>query len=71
MKSLCLAAVLVIATVPGRAPRQNGPAREDLVASPAWLAAHLHDANLVVLQVGAMSNQEIFHSNFRNRRSDQ
>jgi thiosulfate/3-mercaptopyruvate sulfurtransferase len=32
------------------------PTREDLLVSPAWLAAHLNDANLVVLHVANMEN---------------
>jgi len=30
------------------------PTRNDLLVSPAWLAAHLNDANLVLLHVGIM-----------------
>jgi thiosulfate/3-mercaptopyruvate sulfurtransferase len=34
--------------------------RDALLVSPVWLAQHLHDPDLVVLQVGAMGNQQIY-----------
>jgi thiosulfate/3-mercaptopyruvate sulfurtransferase len=43
---LCCAATLSGAQQPA------GSGRDALVVSPAWLAAHLHDANLVILHVG-------------------
>lgn len=56
-----LTAVLAaVAIGPARMQAQSATAREDLLVSPAWLAQHLHDANLVILQIGAMGNDEIY-----------
>jgi thiosulfate/3-mercaptopyruvate sulfurtransferase len=51
-----LTAVVLLALVchPSTSSAQvaNGSSRDTLVVSPAWLAEHLNDRNLVVLQVG-------------------
>jgi thiosulfate/3-mercaptopyruvate sulfurtransferase len=61
MKSICLAAALVAAAALGAAAQpQNAPTRETLLVSPVWLAQHLHDSDLVLLQVGAMGNEQIY-----------
>ena len=61
MRSFCIAAALVAAvTVPAAAQVENASSRDALLVSPAWLAQHLHDPNLVVLQVGAMGNQTAY-----------
>ncbi|HEY3884629.1 MAG TPA: rhodanese-like domain-containing protein, partial [Vicinamibacterales bacterium] len=43
-------AVLACATLAG-AQAPNGSSRDRLVVTPAWLAQHLHDPDLVILQV--------------------
>jgi thiosulfate/3-mercaptopyruvate sulfurtransferase len=43
------------------AAAQRAPHRDSLVVSPAWLAGHLNDANLVVLQVGDRSDFDKAH----------
>ena len=61
MRSFCIAAALLAAaTVPASAQVENASSREALLISPSWLAQHLHDPNLVVLQVGAMGNQTAY-----------
>lgn len=61
MKSLSVAAALVAtAAVSASAQVGNGSSRDALLVSPAWLAQHLHDPNLIVLQVGAMGNQAAY-----------
>jgi thiosulfate/3-mercaptopyruvate sulfurtransferase len=60
---LVLAATLaafVAVPPPVTARAADAVSREALLVSPAWLAQHLHDPDLVVLQVGAMSNQQIY-----------
>jgi thiosulfate/3-mercaptopyruvate sulfurtransferase len=39
----------------------NGSSRDRLVVSPAWLAQHLHDPDLVVLQVGLKETYDKGH----------
>ena len=46
--SLLLALALAFSTADAQ------PTREDLLVTPAWLATHLSDANLVLLHVGIM-----------------
>src|SRR5262249_40905452 len=61
MKSMCFAAALIAASaVSASAQTGNASSRDALLASPAWLAQHLHDSNLVLLQVGAMGNQAVY-----------
>jgi thiosulfate/3-mercaptopyruvate sulfurtransferase len=48
------------AQAPSTAEAAVTSGRDTLLVSPAWLSDHLHDANLVVLQVGAMGNKEIY-----------
>src|ERR1044072_5480414 len=50
MSSLILSILLAVA----------GP-RESLVVTPAWLAQHLHDPNLVLLHVGSKDGYEAAH----------
>ena len=50
------AANLVTATLPAQTPTRNG-----LVVNPAWLSAHVRDANLVVLQVGSRAAYDSAH----------
>ena len=49
---LCLAPV---------ADAQRTPTRDSLLVSTAWLASHLGDANLVVLQVGDRADYDKAH----------
>jgi thiosulfate/3-mercaptopyruvate sulfurtransferase len=62
-KWIPLAAALAAAAI-GSTPAlaQQRSTREDLLVSAAWLAQHLHDSNLVILQVGAMGNEEIYNA---------
>jgi thiosulfate/3-mercaptopyruvate sulfurtransferase len=39
----------------------NGSSRDKLVVTPAWLAQHLHDPNLLVLQVGDKDTYDAGH----------
>jgi len=39
----------------------NGASRDTLVVSPAWLAQHLHDPDLIVLQVGVKDTYDAGH----------
>jgi thiosulfate/3-mercaptopyruvate sulfurtransferase len=39
----------------------NGSSRDRLVVSPAWLAQHLHDPDLVILQVGVKETYDKGH----------
>jgi len=55
-----LGAALIAITVPVHAQAPNASARDALLVSPAWLSQHLHDPDLVVLQVGAMANKEAY-----------
>jgi thiosulfate/3-mercaptopyruvate sulfurtransferase len=48
------------AQAPSTAEAARTTGRDTLLVSPAWLSDHLHDANLVVLQVGAMGNKESY-----------
>jgi len=62
MKSLCLATALVAAaTLPSFSQVHNGGSRDTLVVTPAWLAQHLHDPDLVVLQVGTKETYDAGH----------
>ena len=55
-----LGALLVTSTAaPAQVP--NGSSRDRLVVSPAWLAQHLHDPDLVVLQVGTKETYDKGH----------
>jgi len=58
--AVALCALLVTAhSASAQAP--NASSRDALVVSPAWLAAHLHDADLVVLQVGVKDTYDKGH----------
>src|SRR6476469_7985734 len=50
-----LAAFLIATPLCAQAPR------ESLIVSPAWLAAHLGDQNLVILHVGARAQYDSAH----------
>ncbi|HEX6463393.1 MAG TPA: rhodanese-like domain-containing protein, partial [Vicinamibacterales bacterium] len=56
---VAVAAVLV--PVPVAAQVHNGSSRDKLVVTPAWLAQHLHDPNLLVLQVGEKDTYDAGH----------
>ena len=46
-------AIVTLATIASTLSAQTpGPARDRFVVSPAWLAGHLHDREVVLLQVG-------------------
>jgi len=55
-----LAASLAVAAVPS-AQVVNGSSREKLVVDVAWLADHLGDADLVILQIGRKETYEAGH----------
>jgi len=62
MKSICLAAALVAAiAIPASAQVANGSTRDTLVVTPAWLAQHLHDPDLLVVQVGLKDTYDKGH----------
>src|SRR5690348_858583 len=48
-----LAALFAFAVIPGSAPAQE---RAPMLVDSAWLAQHLHDADLVLLQVGGQDD---------------
>ncbi len=61
-------AVAALIAVPSFAAAQaangvvhNGSSRDALVVSPAWLAQHLHDSDLVMLQVGVRDTYDKGH----------
>src|SRR5881392_1965327 len=54
-------AALVALPSPCLAQAPNGSSRDKLVVSPAWLAQHLHDPDLVVLQVGLKETYDKGH----------
>jgi thiosulfate/3-mercaptopyruvate sulfurtransferase len=63
MIRILAAAVVGLGLVqPATAPAQDasGSTRGTLVVTAAWLAQHLHDPDLVVLQIGAMNNKETY-----------
>jgi len=55
-----LAAALMGGAAPLHAQAPTPSTREALLVSPAWLSQHLHDPDLVILQVGAMGNKEAY-----------
>lgn len=61
MRMTRVIAVFTLAATLGAAPAaaqvHNGSSRDALVVSPAWLADHVHDKNLVLLQIG---NEETY-----------
>jgi thiosulfate/3-mercaptopyruvate sulfurtransferase len=62
MRTLTGAALLVLATLSAPAAAQPAPAgRDRLVVGPAWLAEHLNDRDLVVLQVGRKETYDAGH----------
>ena len=52
---------LLVTSVSASAQVPNGSTRDKLVVSPAWLAQHLHDPDLVVLQVGLKETYDKGH----------
>jgi thiosulfate/3-mercaptopyruvate sulfurtransferase len=58
--ALIAATTFAAAQVPN-ATVHNGSSRDTLVVTPAWLAQHLHDPNLVVLQVGDKDTYDAGH----------
>jgi len=64
MKRLFLAAaILAVAFSPARSSAQvaNGSTRDKLVVAPEWLAEHLGDRDLVILQVGKKETYDAGH----------
>src|SRR5215831_18718323 len=63
IRFLTTAAAAVCLTLPATARAQvaNGSTREKLVVTPAWLAQHLHDPDLVVLHVGEKDTYDKGH----------
>jgi thiosulfate/3-mercaptopyruvate sulfurtransferase len=55
------AAVLALAAAPGAAAQPGASARDRLVVSPGWLAQHLNDRDLVILQVGRKETYDAGH----------
>lgn len=53
-----LAALFALAVIPGAAVAQE---RAPMLVDSAWLAQHLHDANLVLLQVGSQDDFRMAH----------
>ena len=53
--------LLILASLALAAPAAAGGLREQLVVSPGWLARHLRDPNLVILQVGDKTGYEVGH----------
>ena len=53
-------ALVTMSIAPAAARVQTGSPRDALLVTPAWLAQHLHDADLVILQIGAMGNKEAY-----------
>src|ERR1051326_5120567 len=64
MKPFLAAAAVVsvlAVTAAAQTPVHNASSRNDLVVTPAWLAQHLHDPDLVVLQVGTKETYDAGH----------
>ena len=60
MKKIHVTALLALA-LPILAAAQGSSARDRLVVTPAWLAEHLGDRNLVILQVGKRETYDAGH----------
>lgn len=56
-----LLACLGVPAAPAAAQVPNGSSRDKLVVSPSWLAQHLRDRDLVVLQVGRKDSYDAGH----------
>ena len=52
---------LLVTVLPASAQVPNGSSRDKLVVTPAWLAQHLHDPDLVILQVGLKETYDKGH----------
>ena len=52
---------LLLISASASAQVANGSTRDKLVVSPAWLAQHLHDPDLVILQVGLKETYDKGH----------
>ncbi len=57
----CALAGALVVPSPAAAQVQNGSSRSALVVDTAWLAQHLHDPNLVLLQVGVKETYDKEH----------
>jgi len=62
-RSLAVTAFSLLVSLPTHSSAQvaNGSTRDRLVVSPAWLAAHLNDRDLVILQVGRKATYDAGH----------
>jgi len=63
-RELCAAAAalaLVSFVPPASAQVANGSSRDKLLVAPAWLAEHLNDRDLVILQVGRKATYDAGH----------
>lgn len=61
MRNFRIAAALVALALPSAASAQPASSRDRLVVTPAWLAQHLDDRDLVVLQVGRKETYDAGH----------
>jgi thiosulfate/3-mercaptopyruvate sulfurtransferase len=61
LAAAALAACLSLSARPAIAQTGNASTRAKLVVSPAWLAEHLHESDLVVLQVGRKETYDAGH----------
>src|SRR5947208_15745390 len=61
LTAAALAACVCLPARPVPAQVANGSSREKLVVAPAWLAEHLNDRDLVVLQVGRKETYDAGH----------
>ena len=52
---------LLLTVLSASAQVPNGSSRDKLVVTPAWLAQHLHDPDLVILQVGVKDTYDKGH----------
>jgi thiosulfate/3-mercaptopyruvate sulfurtransferase len=61
MKTLALLAALSLVVSLGGSSSSSAQTRADLLVTPAWLAAHLKDSDVVVLQVGERKTYDAEH----------
>ena len=66
MKTSALAILLTAVMAFGVSPAAQSP-RDSLIVSPAWLAAHLKDANLVLLHVGDKADYDARESSKKQK----
>jgi len=60
MKTFLIALAMACVAVPGAA-QPTAPPRDSIVVTPAWLAQHLHDPDLVIVQVGVKATYDAGH----------